>query len=57
MNQWIEVRHTQKNNDNYMKMVQIKRLLVLLNYRYEQFSEVMVNVNDLYNVHLWRELL
>ena len=35
-----------KERERYMKMVQVKRLLVIPN-SYEHFSEVMVNVNDL----------
>ena len=31
-----------------MKIVQVKRLLVIQNEKYEEFSEVNVNVNDLY---------
>ena len=29
-----------------MKMMQEKRLLVILNQSYEQFSEIIVNVNN-----------
>ena len=41
--------YTKKNGkDNYMKMVQVKRLLVIPNYSLnEYFSKVMMNMNDL----------
>ena len=36
-----------KKEQDYMKMVQLKRLLVLLNQSYEHFPEVTVSGNDL----------
>ena len=35
-----------------MKMVMVKRLLVIPNYRYEHFFEVMVNVNHVHVAYL-----
>ena len=42
MKHWIEIWHTKKNGkDNYIKLVQVKRLLVILNKSYN-FSKVKV---------------
>ena len=47
MKQWIEM-YTDKHEwkDNYMKMVQVKKLLLIPNYdtKCEHYSEVKVNM-------------
>ena len=41
--------HKKNGKDNYMKMIQVKGVLVIPNSSYEHFSEVMVNMNNLDN--------